>query len=228
MTNRLAIGIVLGALVAAGAGYLVLRTVFTQRGPQTSTQQTPRTGNVIVPIVVTTTPTSSAAQGQGQATSTIQVASVEEAYQNLLLQLQAQAIVFDTVSASGGAYGPVYKLYADDIATAKKIFPKAKDFSLRMASVDLNDDGTDEVLVYEDLPGFCGTAGCPFDVYQKKLGDWQQLFSRLSIGEPALANVFTDGYRDLFISVQVDGYVSNMVQYVWNGKTYGPQRAVAT
>jgi hypothetical protein len=228
MTNRLAISIVVGALLVAGAGYLVLRVVFIPQTSQNPAQQSPQGGSVIVPIVVTTTPAATTTQTQGQSSSAIQVASVEEARQNLLTQLQAREIIFDAVNGSTGSFAAVYKLYAGDIAAAKKSFPKAKDFSLHMASVDINDDGTAEVLVYEDLPGFCGTAGCPFEIYQNTSNTWKLVFSHLSLNMPALANVFTSSYNDLYLSVQVEGYLSEVLQYGWNGKTYAPKAAVAT
>jgi len=35
-----------------------------------------------------------------------------------------------------------------------------------IALADLNDDGVPEIFVYEIVPGFCGTIGCPFNIYQ--------------------------------------------------------------
>jgi hypothetical protein len=35
-----------------------------------------------------------------------------------------------------------------------------------IALADLRDDGVQVIFVYEDAPGFCGTLGCPFDIYQ--------------------------------------------------------------
>ena len=124
-------------------------------------------------------------------------------------------------STGTGEMGSIYNLYTKDVADSKELFPAQKDFSIGVALLDVTDDGIAEALVFEDLPGYCGTGGCTFDIYKKQNGKWTSVYSALAQGEIGLANTITNGYQDIFLSVHSDGSPNtNVVRYVWDGKTY--------
>jgi zona occludens toxin (predicted ATPase) len=93
-------------------------------------------------------------------TSTATPKVTANTYADLFDKFQAHAITFERVSSAAGKYGDVYALYKDEVAFEKKENPKLGTYSIGVTSIDLNTDGNDEVLVYNDLPSFCGTGGC--------------------------------------------------------------------
>ena len=91
---------------------------------------------------------------------------------------------------------------------------------------DINGDGVDEALVLENLPGFCGTAGCPFDVYKKQGSQWVKIFSTLVQGNVGLSTNYVNSYQALLLVVEANGQ-SSLEQYVWNGSSYQASAVVA-
>jgi hypothetical protein len=71
-----------------------------------------------------------------------------------------------------------------------------------VTSIDLNTDGNDEVLVYNDLPSFCGTGGCLLEGYRKQKGVWKKILSSLAYKEVASIDAPLGSYVDLVVSVQ--------------------------
>ncbi len=151
---------------------------------------------------------------------------IKGSYSDLFAKLLAQEAAFVAVDSSDKT--GIYALYAKDITSAKQITPGAGDYSLHVAQVDLNGDGSAEALVYEDLPGFCGTDGCALDVYQKQSGKWVKIYSVTAQGEIGISNTSINGYAQLLLTIRgAAGNQSHVVLYTWDGKTYQPQETVA-
>src|SRR3989344_1148832 len=106
--------------------------------------------------------------------------NIDQAYAVLFEQLLAQKVPFVTVSSAAGETASIYALYANDIADSKRDYPGYAEHAIQVALVDLNEDNTPEALVLVDLPGYCGTAGCSFDVYQKSKTGWTKIFTTLT------------------------------------------------
>lgn len=150
------------------------------------------------------------------------------AFASLFSQVLATKVSFDPVDASsGGDKASVYALYAKDVSISKEMYPREISYPLHLALIDLNDDGASEAIVYEDLPGFCGVVGCPFDIYEKKSGVWNKIFSSVVQGEVGLMNVYVSGYRSLLLTL-TGREGESAVSYTWDGKTYQPGEVVAT
>jgi len=70
---------------------------------------------------------------------------------------------------------------------------------IHIALADLRDDGVREIFVYEDAPGFCGTLGCPFDIYQVRA---HGLVSLMDEGSDPFFSIFIDfdktGHQNVF------------------------------
>jgi len=157
------------------------------------------------------------------------IPDLDEEYAALYQKILAQKLAFTSVSSSAGEIGSLYALYAADIAEAKKLFPTAASFSISVALVDLNEDGTSEAMVLEDLPGYCGSGGCPLYIYKKEKGVWNLIYEGLSGHFIGMANAYTSGYQDLYLAVAAGGDAQGSVmRYVWNGTTYREWSAVAT
>lgn len=171
---------------------------------------------------VGTTP-GSESQTQSQAPT-----DFEQAYAQLFQDILAKKIEFAPVnSASGGAEAGVYKLYEADVAQSKSFFPSGE-VSVDVALIDINEDGSPEALIYENLPGFCGSGGCPFDIYQQQQGKWVRLSSFLGGPNIGLSNTYVNGYLDFFLSESGDmGSESKIIRYRWDGKEYRVKELVA-
>jgi len=161
-----------------------------------------------------------AAQNQTQAQTAV---DLNTAYNTLFQKILAQKIVFTQVRAASEDTSGIYSLYTQNIADTKKSFPAAVNLSVGIAITDLNEDKISEALVFENLPGTCGTAGCPFDIYRKENGKWVNIFSTLTGENVGISNTYTNNYVDLFIARE--NYV---VRYTWDGKKYNPGEVMAT
>jgi hypothetical protein len=77
-------------------------------------------------------------------------------------------------------------------------------------SVDLNDDGIDEVIVVTIGPGLCGSGGCGYSILQKFEDNWKQIGS--FFGAPIvghgfkLSNIKENGYFTIFSKNKYSGY----------------------
>ena len=154
---------------------------------------------------------------------------IDTAFMQLFNKIGAQKVQFNSVTSITGDAGSVYSLYSSDIADTKKSFPKLVTFPISIALVDLNKDGATEAIAWEDLPGMCGSGGCPLDIYRKVNGKWVDIFSDLSGSNIGISSAYTNGYADLILagSGQVD-YQSKITRYSWDGTQYSPNGVVAT
>lgn len=83
---------------------------------------------------------------------------------------------------------------------------------LKVGTFDINDDGTDEIILMKTLWGSCGSMGCPTDVYQLRDGRWVLIASlagfAISVSDKKDAN---KGYRSLG---------GELNYYRWTGAKY--------
>lgn len=220
MNTKIVIGIIVAVLLVGGgvSAFFLLRTSPQEQSPNTlntNSSNTPNSTSVVTP-------------GQTQVQNE-PVIDVGAAYATLFQKLLGTKLEFTQTASSEGEMGSVYALYAKDIADAKKSFPGLSTFPIKIALVDLNKDGVSESLVLEDLPGYCGSGGCPFDIYRKDKGKWVNIYSSLAGLTVGVSSVYTNGYADLFLSVTGDsGYESKVVRYSWDGKQYTAGDIVAT
>ena len=72
------------------------------------------------------------------------------------------------------------------------------DVNFRTATFDLNLDGVDEVFVWYNAPGQCGSGGCSTYILKKEFEGWD-VFGRFSPGgKAAISSNTTNGYFDLY------------------------------
>ena len=89
------------------------------------------------------------------------------------------------------------------------------------ARVDLNEDGTDEVLVYTLGSIFCGTGGCNLLLFVP-VEDGYSLVDEFSITQTpvVVSDRKTAGWSDLFRHEAGGGAPSSYVRHVFDGKRY--------
>ncbi len=93
------------------------------------------------------------------------------------------------------------------------------------ASVDLNGDGTDEVLAYVMGPMVCGSGGCNLYVLAPDGGNggegWR-VVTRTSVTRTPVGvlTTSTNGWRDLAVSIGGGGANAGWVRLTFDGRTY--------
>ena len=100
------------------------------------------------------------------------------------------------------------------------------------AEVDLDGDGTPEVLAYLGGPMFCGTGGCNLVVLKRaKEADGSEGFRKM--GETSVVQLpvgvldtKTHGWRDIGVAVSGGGMAEGISRLRFNGKAY-PENATA-
>jgi hypothetical protein len=188
--------------------------------------QEPAASEPVVQAPATTTPTSQTLPPARPvttlpATTTTQTppsGAIDPAkeYDNLFEASGATKLSFSLVTT-----GEVYALYAEDIAQAKKTASSSDGYALNVAMLDLNGDKVQEAIVYEDLPGYCGSGGCSIEVWQKTGTTWNNIFKGLGYETIGVTDSTTSGYKNLLISVHGDvGYMTKVVEYVFKGDGY--------
>ena len=93
------------------------------------------------------------------------------------------------------------------------------DFNInfRAASVDLNSDGIDEVIVYYEAPGFCGSGGCTsYILAPTNMDDSWVILGKFFPGyDPSISSLTTNGHNDIHYAGKND---SSICRY--NGESY--------
>jgi hypothetical protein len=93
------------------------------------------------------------------------------------------------------------------------------DFNInfRAASVDLNSDGIDEVIVYYEAPGFCGSSGCASYILAPTNMDdsWVILGEFFPGYEPSISSITTNGHNDIHYKGDNGNYTCR-----YNGRNY--------
>ena len=149
-------------------------------------------------------------------------------YARVFAALSATSLTFTKVASATGNLGDVYALYTDEIAQYKQLFPTAGTAELSISSTDLNSDNVQEAVVLVDMPGYCGSGGCPLDIYQKRDSVWQLVFTTLAYDLVGVMSTRTGGYNNLVLSVYGEpGYMTRVVVYEWDGNTYQPADTAA-
>lgn len=217
--------LLLGVLLLCLVGWWFLSPSDTPKPDQATPDATQ------FPSQYTVSTTGGGTQTSPSASYTDSVTSpdVAAAFATLFSKVGAVGVSATSVdSASSGDSAAVYALYAKKVAISKEMYPKESAYPIHVAFIDLNEDGVDEALVYGDLPGFCGIIGCPFDIYQKKAGTWNNIFSTVVQGEVGLLNVYINTYRSLLLTLSSRHSGSEAVTYGWDGKMYKAGTVVAT
>ena len=203
--------------------------MFFSSPPDSANQNQTVAGNTQFPSQYTVSTAGGGSQTAPSASGSVQSPDVADAFSSLFSQLGVVRVSFNQLDTSSGGDGAaVYALYAKDVAVSKEIYPNEKNYSIHAAFIDLNEDGTNEAIVYGDLPGFCGVVGCPLDIYQKQAGAWGKIFSTVAQGEIGLLNVYVNSYRSLALTLSRRGTQSEVVSYSWDGKMYQPGAVIAT
>lgn len=101
-------------------------------------------------------------------------------------------------------------LYADDGA-----------LTYAQAAVDLNGDGSDEVLAYVMGPMVCGSGGCNLYVLAQEGEGWR-VVTRTSVTQTPVGvlTTSTNGWRDLAVSIGGGGAEAGWVRLTYDGLTY--------
>lgn len=89
------------------------------------------------------------------------------------------------------------------------------------ASVDLNGDGSDEVLAYVMGPMVCGSGGCNLYVLAREGEGWR-VVTRTSVTQTPVGVLTTStaGWRDLAVSIGGGGAEAGWVRLTYDGRTY--------
>ncbi|MBJ7447022.1 MAG: hypothetical protein JHC81_05760 [Brevundimonas sp.] len=93
------------------------------------------------------------------------------------------------------------------------------------ASVDLNGDGSDEVLAYVMGPMVCGSGGCNLYVLAQEGqdgGEGWRVVTRTSVTQTPVGvlTTSTNGWRDLAVSIGGGGGQAGWVRLTYDGRTY--------
>ncbi|MDB2454392.1 hypothetical protein N9X02_12035 [Planktomarina temperata] len=93
------------------------------------------------------------------------------------------------------------------------------DFSInfRAASVDLNSDDIDEVIVYFEAPGFCGSGGCTSYILAPTNMDdsWVILGEFFPGYDPSISSMTTNKHNNIHYKGDNDSYICR-----YNGRNY--------
>ena len=93
------------------------------------------------------------------------------------------------------------------------------DFNInfRAASVDLNSDTIDEVIVYFEAPGFCGSGGCSSYILAPTNMDdsWLVLGEFFPGYNPSISSMTTNGHNNIHYKGDNDSYICR-----YNGESY--------
>jgi len=89
--------------------------------------------------------------------------------------------------------------------------------NFRAASVDLNSDGIDEVIVYYEAPGFCGSGGCTsYILAPTNMDDSWVILGKFFPGyEPSISSTTANGHNDIHYKGDNGSYICR-----YNGSSY--------
>lgn len=96
------------------------------------------------------------------------------------------------------------------------------------SEVDLDGDGTPEVLVYVGGSILCGTGGCNLEVLKRDGGQLKRISDISVVQLPVgMLESKTNGWRDLAVSVSGGGVQSATMKLPFDGKTYADNPTVS-
>jgi hypothetical protein len=86
--------------------------------------------------------------------------------------------------------------------------------------IDLNDDGTPEIVVYTE-GDFCGTGGCITEVISQQNGKYENLATfGTTWGSFVVSTQKTNGWRDIVTYISSGGVAGEYLLVKFDGKTY--------
>lgn len=88
-------------------------------------------------------------------------------------------------------------------------------------AVDLDGDGTNEIVVHVVGGGACGTGGCPTLVYRKE-GEGYRRVSTISVSRPPIrvAGERSNGWRNLVVHIGGGGGATGDIEMLFDGTSY--------
>ena len=141
--------------------------------------------------------------------TSMQMASAEEEVLTPL-QFQEGANAYEVEAISSGLSDLIKNTFEHWFSESHFIYPprcssdvndcrKNLDFEIdfRTASIDLNNDGKLEVLVYYNAPAYCGSGGCWSYILEEETGSFRiigEVFPGIRIDA---SNLTSNGYRNL-------------------------------
>ena len=86
---------------------------------------------------------------------------------------------------------------------------------------DLNEDGTDEALVYLRSRSSCGTGGCVFYVLASRRGRWERVSGHTITNLPIrILPTRHRGWRDISVRARIDAQTTYNAILPFDGRTY--------
>ena len=141
--------------------------------------------------------------------TSIQMASAEEEVLTPL-QFQEGANAYEVEAISSGLSDLIKNTFEHWFSESHFIYPprcssdvsdcrKNLDFEINFetASVDLNNDGKMEVIVYYNAPAYCGSGGCWSYILEEELGSFRAIGEVFPGGIIDVSNLTLNGYRNL-------------------------------
>ena len=128
-------------------------------------------------------------------------------------------------SAQGGAsFNPIFHTFLQrHFANLREAAPEA---SYQAAWVDLNRNGTLEVLVYMNGPIWCGPHGCDLFIFTPDRSSWRQV-AEISVGRPPIRMLErrSNGWHDISLYVSTSLAPGDQSALSFDGQTYRPPAA---
>lgn len=141
--------------------------------------------------------------------TSIQMASAEEEILTPL-QFQEGANAYEVEAISSGLSDLIKNTFEHWFSESHFIYPprcssdvsdcrKNLDFEINFetASVDLNNDGKLEVIVYYNAPAYCGSGGCWSYILEEELGSFGIIGKFFPGGIIDVSSLKSDGYQNL-------------------------------
>ena len=141
--------------------------------------------------------------------TSMQMASAEEEVLTPL-QLKDGANAFEIEAISSGLSGLIKDTFEHWFSESHFIYPprcsadvsdcrKNLDFQIDFAaaSIDLNNDGKLEVIVYYNAPAYCGSGGCWSYILKEESGSFKIIGEVFPGGKIEISNLTSDSYYNL-------------------------------
>ena len=117
---------------------------------------------------------------------------------------------------------------ADLVEWIRNEYADMGDVLYRSAEIDLNGDGSPEILAYVGGPMLCGTGGCNLVVLERAQDGLRQVgdisVAQLPVG---VFSTSTEGWRDLAVSIRGGGGEAGVARVPFGGDAYADNPTVA-
>lgn len=130
------------------------------------------------------------------------------------------------LSGSGNSSARLAVVQNDDELRQRMNRGEVQARDLLISRIDLNDDGRDEILLYNESPSACVRGECEFSVYQVVRGQPLRplLQGFMARSEIVALNQFSRGWRDLLVKNRR----GNEIVLSYNGRSYAPPRRTSS